>query len=100
VSYDNQSSSDDFPLATIYGLGGGFFTTKPTVAQWNSPALPTRKQCSDLISTQGAETLPITKDSSFCVKTAAKRVAFVSGFAPNHATGKYLAQVTVWAATQ
>lgn len=100
MSYKRQRTTDDFPPATVYGLGGGFFTTEPTVAQWNGTTEPTREQCSELISTQGAETLPVTADSSFCVATAADRVAFMSGFTPNHTTGTYLADVTVWEATQ
>ncbi|WP_157170890.1 hypothetical protein [Nocardia araoensis] len=99
VSYDRESSGG-FSAATLYGLGGGFFTTKPTLAQWTTSAAPTRQQCSDLISTQGAETLPITKDSAYCVKTAAGRTAFITGLSLDNAVHAYTASVTVWSATQ
>ncbi|MGY2006271.1 hypothetical protein ACW9HJ_00960 [Nocardia gipuzkoensis] len=98
VSYDRKSSGG-FSEATLYGLGGGFFTTKPTVALWTTPAEPTRQQCSDLISTQGAETLPIAKNSAYCVRTAAGRTAFITGISLNTAVDAYTASVTIWSAT-
>lgn len=100
VDYDSASSAEDFPPAEVYGLGGGFLTTKPTVAQWNNPGRPTREQCSELISTQSVETLPITEESRFCVKTAANRFAFVSGLAADRVAGTYRAQIIVWGAEE
>ncbi|WP_280497693.1 hypothetical protein [Nocardia asiatica] len=98
VSYDRKSSGG-FSEATLYGLGGGFFTTKPTIALWTTAAEPTRRQCSDLIATRGAETLPVTKDSAYCVKTAAGRTAFIAGVSLDKAVDAYTASVTVWSAT-
>ncbi|MGW4328912.1 hypothetical protein ACWEKR_23820 [Nocardia sp. NPDC004573] len=99
VSYD-RNSSGGFDKATLYGLGGGFFTTKPTLALWTVPAEPTRQQCSDLVATQGAETLPVTKDSAYCVKTAAGRTAFLTGISVSNAIHAYTASATIWSATQ
>ncbi|MEU1996399.1 hypothetical protein ABZ511_18235 [Nocardia gamkensis] len=99
VSYDWESVGK-FSDATLYGLGGGFFTTKPTLALWTTSGQPTRKQCSELISTRGVETLPVTKDSAYCVRTAAGRTAFITGVALDNAVHAYTASVTVWSATQ
>ncbi|MEU2038132.1 hypothetical protein [Nocardia niwae] len=99
VSYDREAHGG-FTGATLYGLGGGFFTTKPTLALWTTQAAPTRQQCADLVATQGAETLPVTKDSAYCVKTAAGRTAFLTGISVNNAIHAYTASVTVWSATQ
>ncbi|MGV9540640.1 hypothetical protein ACWDSF_04875 [Nocardia beijingensis] len=99
VSYDREASGG-FSAATLYGVGGGFFTTKPTVALWTTQAEPTRKQCSDLVATQGAETLPVTTDSAYCVRTAAGRTAFIAGIALDNAVKAYTAKVVVWSATQ
>lgn len=99
VSY-NRKSLGGFSAATLYGLRGGSFTTNPTIALWNGPAEPTRQECSNLISTQGAENLPVSADSSYCVKTAANRVAFVTELSLDNAGDAYKATVTVWAATK
>ncbi|MEU1544780.1 hypothetical protein [Nocardia sp. NPDC005745] len=99
VSYD-RNSSGGFSAATLYGLGGGFFTTKPTIALWTTPDRPTRQQCSDLVATQGAETLPLATGSAYCVKTAAGRTAFITGLSVSNAVHAYTASVTVWSATQ
>ncbi|MGC4749186.1 hypothetical protein ACLQ28_26545 [Micromonospora sp. DT201] len=80
----------------LYGLNGGFFTTKPSIAAWEEVPRPTREQCADLISTQGTETLPIADDSRFCVRTAADRVAYLAIKKFDRASGTYLADVTVW----
>ncbi|WP_211336486.1 hypothetical protein [Nocardia tenerifensis] len=99
VSYDYKASGG-FEKATLYGLGGGFFTTKPTIALWNAPTTPTRQQCADLISTRGAETIPVDRANSYCVKTAANRVAYLTGLTLDNDLQAYTATVTVWAATQ
>ncbi|MEH1164330.1 hypothetical protein V6V47_02960 [Micromonospora sp. CPCC 205539] len=80
----------------LYGLNGGFFTTKPSIAAWEGASPPTRKQCSDLIATQGTETSPIAKGSRFCVLTAADRVAYLAVTKFDKASGTYLATATVW----
>ncbi|MDZ5443066.1 hypothetical protein U2F26_10030 [Micromonospora sp. 4G57] len=80
----------------LYGLSGGFFTTKPSIAAWKDAPPPTRQQCADLISTQGTETIPVADDSRFCVKTAADRVAYLVIKRFDRASGTYLADVTVW----
>lgn len=80
----------------LYGLNGGFFTTKPSIAAWQEAPRPTRQQCADLISTQGTETLPIADDSRFCVRTAADRLAYLAVKKFDRASGTYLADVTVW----
>ena len=98
VSYA-RASSGKFSKATLYGRPGGFFTTEPTIALWSNSAEPTRQQCSDLISTQAVETLPVSKDSRYCVKTAANRVAFITEISLNDAIHSYTALVTVWSAT-
>ena len=84
----------------LYGLNGGFFTTKPSIARWEDAARPTRQQCADLISTQGTESIPITDDSRFCVRTAADRVAYLVVNRFDRASGTYLADVTVWETPQ
>ncbi|MGO4612737.1 hypothetical protein AB4305_11340 [Nocardia sp. 2YAB30] len=99
VSYARKSLGG-FSAATLYGLRGGSFTTNPTIALWNGPAKPTRLECSNLISTQGAENLPVSADNSYCVKTAANRVAFVTELSLDNVGDAYKALVTVWAATK
>jgi hypothetical protein len=84
----------------LYGLNGGVFTTKPSIAAWEGAPHPTRQQCADLISTQGTEKIPIADDSRFCVKTAADRVAYLVIKRFDSASGTYLADVTVWETPQ
>ncbi|MEV4241107.1 MULTISPECIES: hypothetical protein [unclassified Nocardia] len=95
----NYSSSKKFSEATLYGQPGDFFTVQPTIASWSNPAKPTRQQCADLIVTQGVESLPLSKNSSYCVKTAANRVAFITELSLSDAIHAYTAVVTVWSAT-
>ncbi|MET7770400.1 hypothetical protein [Nocardia sp. NPDC005366] len=95
ISYDHQSS-DDFPAATLYGLGGGFFTTKPTLAQWTGSSAPTARQCAEAVSTQGSETLPFAPGNGYCVTTAQRRSAFITDLSRNDTTGTYTARVIVW----
>jgi hypothetical protein len=82
----------------IYGLGGGWFTTKPTVAQWSEAAKPTPQQCSDLIATQGAETLPVSPGGRYCVKSAKGRIVAVTVGAFDETSGSYTGSITVWGA--
>ncbi|WP_327095221.1 hypothetical protein OIE68_35065 [Nocardia vinacea] len=96
----NYSSSKKFSEATLYGLRGDFLTVEPTIASWTNPTKPTRQQCADLIVTQGVESLPISKNSSYCVKTAANRVAFITELSLSDAIHAYTAVVTVWSATR
>ncbi|WP_157128722.1 hypothetical protein [Nocardia amamiensis] len=98
VNY-NYSSSREFSEATIYGQRGDFLTVKPTIALWGNPTRPTRQHCADAISTQGVESLPLSKNSSYCVKTVANRVAFITELSLNDAIHAYTAVVTIWSAT-
>ncbi|MEV5840053.1 hypothetical protein [Nocardia sp. NPDC052112] len=95
----NYSSSKKFAEATLYGRRGDFLTVQPTIASWSDPTKPTRQQCADLIATQGVESLPISKNSSYCVETAANRVAFITELSVSDAIHAYTAVVTVWSAT-
>ena len=72
---------------------------KPTLALWTSPAEPTRQQCSDLIATQGAETLPVTEDGAYCVRTAAGRTAFINDISREPSAHAAMGSVIVWSAT-
>ncbi|SHG74030.1 MBL fold metallo-hydrolase [Streptoalloteichus hindustanus] len=97
VHYERGRGTDQRDQkATLYGLGGGFFTTRPTIALWEGSAEPTRQQCQDLISTRGAETLEVTKESRFCVLTAQKRVAYLSDLSYDGAAAIYMATVRIW----
>lgn len=89
VNYSYHTSN-----GTLYGHRG-----KPTIALWGNPAKPTRQQCADVISTQGVESLELSKSSSYCVKTAADRVAFITELSFNNASYAYTAAVTVWSPT-
>ncbi|WP_433713261.1 hypothetical protein ACQP2U_02885 [Nocardia sp. CA-084685] len=95
----NYSSSKKFSEATLYGQRGDFFTVQPTIASWSNPTKPTRQQCADVIATQGVESLPLSKNSSYCVKTVANRVAFITELSLSDAIHAYTAVVTVWSAT-
>ncbi|MFJ8358229.1 hypothetical protein [Streptomyces sp. NPDC093984] len=85
--------------ATLYGLRGDLFSTQSTIAQWQSPAKPSRRECSERISTQATDTLPVTTGDRYCVKTAAGRIALVTVGGFNRATDAFGATVDVWAAT-
>ncbi|MFJ4435500.1 hypothetical protein [Streptomyces sp. NPDC088923] len=80
----------------MYGLGGGLFTSTPTVARWDAPAKPTRQQCAELITTQGSETLPVTAGKRYCVKSGRGRVAVVTAGAFDQDSGNYTGTMTVW----
>ncbi|WP_275560794.1 hypothetical protein [Streptomyces sp. 5-6(2022)] len=84
----------------IFGVGGGFFTTKPTVARWDGTAKPTRQQCSELITTQGSETLPFAAGQRYCVKSRKGRIAAVTAGAFDEDSGNYAGHITVWNAAR
>lgn len=94
VSYDHQD--DDLSRAELVGMPGGFFTTEPTIAVWEGPGAPTRSECAELVSTQAVERLPISPDSSYCVKTAAGRIASLTNLSADDVNHIYKAVVTVW----
>ncbi|WP_157228708.1 hypothetical protein [Nocardia brevicatena] len=94
VSYDHQH--DDLSRAELVGTPGGFFTTEPTIAVWEAPGAPTRSGCADLVSTQAVERLPVSPDSSYCVKTAAGRIASLTDLSADDVNHIYKAVVTVW----
>ncbi|MBF6296939.1 hypothetical protein IU459_05200 [Nocardia amamiensis] len=60
---------------------------------------PTRQQCADVISTQAVESVALSKDSGYCVKTVGNPIAFITELSFNDATYAYTAVVTVWSAT-
>ncbi|WNM34959.1 hypothetical protein RKE30_33600 [Streptomyces sp. Li-HN-5-11] len=80
----------------VYGLGGGWFTTKPTLARWNDAGKPAREKCAALIATQGEETLSISTGSRYCVKSAKGRIAAVTVDALDSTSGSYMGSITVW----
>ncbi|WP_214415399.1 hypothetical protein [Sphaerisporangium fuscum] len=80
----------------VYGLRGALFTTNPTVALWETAAKPTREQCTEMISTQGTETLRITSGTRFCARTAGGRTAFVTVKSFDDSREAYKATATVW----
>lgn len=82
--------------ATLYGLGGGSFTTLPSISPWDARAKPTRQQCEQAISTQGTETLPAGTGNRYCAKTVAGRIAFVTIEKYNTASDSYKATVIIW----
>ncbi|GLX48595.1 hypothetical protein Shyhy01_15450 [Streptomyces hygroscopicus subsp. hygroscopicus] len=92
----NYSTVGDTRQDTIYGLGGGSFTVKPTIAAWQGTTRPSRRQCTTLIATQGAENLPVSPGSRYCVKSAKGRIASVTVTAFDEAGGSYAGSVTVW----
>jgi glycerol uptake facilitator-like aquaporin len=93
VNYDSSGNGVD---ATLYGLGGGSFTTLPSIAPWNSRAKPTRQQCQQAISTQGVETLPASTGNRYCAKTGAGRIVFVAIEKYNRVSASYMATVIIW----
>ncbi|MBF6331057.1 hypothetical protein [Nocardia transvalensis] len=97
VNYEDPS--DDISKATLYGLDAGFFTTSPSVAVWTEVNRPTRQQCTDLVTARGTESLRLTKDSKYCVRTAAGRIAFLSDLSLDETAGAYAATATVWNST-
>lgn len=96
----NYDQTGDIREDEIYGLGGGFFTTKPTVARWDSTAKPTLQKCSELITTQGSETLPINAGKRYCVKSRKGRIAAVTAGAFDEDSGNYAGNITVWDAAR
>ncbi|MEU6590431.1 hypothetical protein ABZ923_14630 [Streptomyces sp. NPDC046881] len=100
VDYELDSQGDaQGEGATLYGLGGGLFTTQATIAQWTDSARPNQQQCSERISTQATETLPVARGDRYCVRTAAGRTAFIEVGAFNKATGSFAATAEIWDAT-
>ncbi|MFE6665102.1 hypothetical protein ACFVFH_16280 [Streptomyces sp. NPDC057697] len=97
IHYDQTSDAGG---DEIYGLGGGWFTTKPTVALWDGTTKPTLHQCSELITTQGSETLPITTGKRYCVKSRKGRIAAVTTGAFDEDSGNYAGDITVWGAVR
>lgn len=92
--------SDDVRLALIDPpriSGNDASIDPPNLALWSGPAMPTRQQCSDLISTQGIRTVEAKKGMVFCVKTHAGRIAVltITSMSDDFSTGE-MAQVTVW----
>ncbi len=60
--------------------------------------MPSRQQCSDLISTQAIETVEVKKGTVVCLQTDAGRIAVLTVTSTSNGfnTGE-MAQVTVWA---
>ncbi|MER6331898.1 hypothetical protein ABT298_21690 [Streptomyces sp. NPDC001034] len=92
----NYSTVGDTRQDTIYGLGGGSFTVEPTIAAWQGTGRPSRQQCTTLVATQGAESLPVSPGSRYCVKSAKGRTAFVTVMAFDEGGGSYSGSATVW----
>jgi hypothetical protein len=74
------------------GLGSG-----PVLAVWPGRTMPARKQCSDLVSTQGVGQVKADTGSVVCLRTDAGRTAVltVTSTSDSFTTG-VLAQATVW----
>ncbi|MGQ4440820.1 hypothetical protein ACN6LI_006085 [Streptomyces violaceoruber] len=68
------------------------------IALWSGSAMPSRQQCSDLISTQAIETVEVKKGTVVCLQTDAGRIAVLTVTSTSNGfnTGE-MAQVTVWA---
>ncbi|MET8566368.1 hypothetical protein ABZV75_39580 [Streptomyces flaveolus] len=81
---------------TLFGMNGGLFTTKPTIATWDEQAKPDRQACADRISTNATETLPVTPGARFCVLTAEGRTAYIEVEKMDKALEAYTATITVW----
>ncbi|MFE1297069.1 hypothetical protein [Streptomyces sp. NPDC058731] len=92
----NYRTVSDQRADEMYGLGGGSFTTEPSIAQWSEATEPTRQKCSDLIAAQGAETLPVSPGSRYCVKSGKGRIAVVTVGAFDQTTGDYKGTIRVW----
>lgn len=73
----------------MYGKGGGFFTTDPTIAAWDG-------QDANRVSTYGAETLPVTPEGHFCAMSAEGRISYITVGKLDNATGAYRGDLTVW----
>lgn len=70
------------------------------LAKWTGQEMPTRQDCSDLIDTQGVETVEVEKGTVVCVRTSEERIAVltITSTSNDFNTGE-LAQATVWSAT-
>ncbi|MET9453380.1 hypothetical protein [Streptomyces cinerochromogenes] len=70
---------------------------EPRLALWTSSTMPSRQDCSDLISTQGGTRVDVKKGTVVCVRTDAGRIAVltVTSTSNDSDTGDW-AQVTVW----
>lgn len=67
------------------------------LAAWAERKMPTRQECSDLISTQGVSNMEVKKGTVVCVQTRAGRIAVltVTSTSNDFGTG-VMAQATVW----
>lgn len=91
-SQDVRLALIDPPRITGYGV-----TSQPSLALWSGSAMPTRKECSDLLSTQGVPTVEVKKGTVVCIQTDAGRIAVltITSTSNDFSTGE-MAQVTVW----
>ncbi|MEU5712196.1 MULTISPECIES: hypothetical protein [Streptomyces] len=70
---------------------------EPRLALWTGSAMPNRRDCSDLLSTQGGTRVEVKKGTVVCVRTDAGRIAVltVTSTSDDSDTGDR-AQATVW----
>ncbi|MFF8953431.1 hypothetical protein ACF09I_32190 [Streptomyces sp. NPDC014940] len=70
------------------------------LALWSDSAMPSRQQCSDLISTQAIESVEVKKGTVVCLRTDAGRIAVLTVTSTSNGFGSgEMAQVTVWSET-
>jgi len=76
---------------------GGTFPNGANLAIWPGPGMPTRQQCSDLVSTQGISRIEAKTGAVICLKTQGGRtvVLTLTKTSNDFDTGQ-MAQVSVW----
>lgn len=73
------------------------FSFEPELAIWPEKTMPTRRECSDLVSTQGIGRIEATVGAVICVRTMEGRTAVltITSTSNSFSTG-VMAQATVW----
>ncbi|WP_133885571.1 hypothetical protein [Streptomyces sp. BK208] len=67
------------------------------LALWSDSTMPSRQQCSDLISTQTIDPVEVKKGTILCLRTDAGRIAVLTVTATSNGfNAGEMAQVTVW----
>ncbi|MEE1769955.1 hypothetical protein PUR34_17820 [Streptomyces sp. JV185] len=67
------------------------------LALWSDSTMPSRQQCSDLISTQAVELVEVKKGTVVCLRTDAGRIVVLTVTSTSNGFGSgEMAQVTVW----
>ncbi|MFE6865628.1 hypothetical protein ACFVFS_03665 [Kitasatospora sp. NPDC057692] len=102
-------SEDEPPLIKGFGVHyildaggqGASAANSGGLAPLTGSTAPTRRQCSDLLSTQASYSLPIERTTRFCARTVFGRIALVTveEFRPSGFRGAFNATVLVWNGT-